>query len=77
MNLDRMESGVSEVLNNGIFRKHAHLKGGAWSAVENEVPKFLNHAFSSLISQNKGFVLLDEREIIKLGKCSIVSFLFV
>jgi len=50
VNLDRMESGVSEVLNNRIFREHAHLKGGAWSAVKNGVPKFLEHTFSGLIS---------------------------
>jgi len=39
------------VLNNGIFREHAHLEGGAWSAVENEVPKFLDHTFSGPISR--------------------------
>jgi hypothetical protein len=46
VNFDRGESGLSEVLNNAIFREHAHLEGGAWSAVENEVPKFLDHTFS-------------------------------
>jgi len=46
VNFNRLKTGVSQVLNNGIFREHAHLEGGAWSAVENEVPKFLDHTFS-------------------------------
>ncbi len=65
VNFNRLKTGLSQVLNNGIFREHAHLEGGAWSAVENEVPKFLDHTSSGPISQNKGFVLLDDREIIK------------
>src|SRR6266487_3573329 len=66
VDLNRAESGVSQMLNNGVFGKHAHLKDSTFSIVENEVPKFLDYTFSSRVSQNKGSLILDDREIVKL-----------